>query len=233
VERAVELLKAKAEGPRNLGIDPVSGQPVYLMTGRFGAYVQLGDSPDKVDKKAPKPKRASLLAHMSESTVTLADALQLLSLPRVLGVHPEDKEPVLASQGRFGPYVKHGDEFRSLEDGDDLFTIDLARALELFAAPKKSRRRQSSAKAVLRELGPHPRSNAPIRLLAGRYGPYVTDGTTNASLPKGQAPESLSIGDAADLIDARAASGPAKPRGRGPRRAPAGRKRTAKATVGA
>jgi len=232
VERALELLKAKAEGPRRLGIDPRSDLPVYLMSGRFGAYVQLGDGPDKADKKAPKPRRASLLAGMTESTVTLDDALKLLELPRELGVHPEDNEPVLASQGRFGPYVKHGDEFRSLEDGDDLFTIDLARALELFAAPKKSRRRQSAPKAVLRELGPHPRSNAPIRLLAGRYGPYVTDGTTNASLPKGQSPEALSVVEAADLIDARAASGPAKPRGRGPRRAPAGRKRAAKATVG-
>ena len=165
--------------------------------------------------------------------MTLADALQLLSLPRVLGVHPESKEPVLAGQGRFGPYVKHGEEFRSLEDGDDLFTIELARALDLFAAPKRSRRRQSAARTVLKELGAHPGSNAPIKLLEGRYGPYVTDGTTNASLPKGQAPESLTLKEAADLIDARAASGPAKPRGRGPRRAPSARKRTAKAAVGA
>jgi DNA topoisomerase-1 len=225
VERAVELLKAKAEGPRSLGTDPVTGQPVYLMPGRFGAYVQLGETPDKDEKKAPKPKRASLLPTMTESSVTLADALQLLTLPRVLGVHPESREPVLASQGRFGPYVKHGDEFRSLEDGDDLFAIDLARALDLFAAPKRSRRRHSAAKSVLKELGAHPRGGAALRLLAGRYGPYVTDGTTNASLPKGQAPESLTIEQAVELLDARAAAGPATPRRRSARRAPAGRKR--------
>jgi DNA topoisomerase-1 len=225
VERALELLRAKAEGPRSLGNDPTTGQPVYLMSGRFGAYVQLGATPDKGDKKAAKPKRASLLPGMTESSVTLPEALQLLSLPRVLGVHPESKEPVLASQGRFGPYVKHGDEFRSLEDGDDLFAIDLARALELFAAPKKSRRRQSAPKSVIRELGAHPRGGAPVKLLSGRYGPYVTDGSTNASLPKGQAPESLTMEQAVELLDARAAAGPAKPRGRGARRAPAGRKR--------
>jgi DNA topoisomerase-1 len=137
---------------------------------------------------------------------------------------------VLAGQGRFGPYVKHGDEFRSLEDSDDLFTIELARAVELLSAPKRSRRRQSAAKAVLRELGAHPRSSAPIRLLAGRYGPYVTDGTTNASLPKGQPPDAFTLADAADLIDARAAAGPAKARGRGgARSAPAARKRPRKA----
>jgi DNA topoisomerase-1 len=232
VERALELLRAKAEGPRSLGNDPVSGMPVYLMSGRFGAYVQLGDTPDKSEKKAPKPKRASLLTGMTESTVTLPDALQLLSLPRVLGVHPESKEPVLASQGRFGPYVKHGDEFRSLEDGDNLFAIDLARALELLAAPKKSQRRQSAARTVLKELGPHPRGGAPVRLLAGRYGPYVTDGTTNASLAKTQAPESLTMEQAIELLDARVAAGPPKPRGRGgARRATGGRKRATKTAV--
>jgi DNA topoisomerase-1 len=231
VERAADLLRAKAEGPRTLGTDPTTGVPVYLMSGRFGAYVQLGESPEKGDKKARKPKRASLLPGTAESSITLTDALQLLSLPRVLGVHPESQEPVLAGQGRFGPYVKHGEEFRSLEDGDDLFGIDLARALELFAAPKRSRRRHSAARSVLRELGAHPRGGALLRLLAGRYGPYVTDGTTNASLPKGQAPESLTMEQAVELLDARAAAGPAKPRGRGARRAPAGRKRTPKAAV--
>jgi len=166
---------------------------------------------------------------MTESTVSLTEALQLLSLPRVLGVHPESGEPVLAGQGRFGPYVKHGDEFRSLEEGDDLFTIELPRALELFAAPKRSRRRQAAPKAVLKELGAHPRTNAALRLLAGRYGPYVTDGMTNASLPKGQSPEALTLPEAAELIDARAAAGPPKGRGRATKRATGGRKRAPKA----
>jgi DNA topoisomerase-1 len=147
----------------------------------------------------------------------------------VLGVHPDDKEPVIASQGRFGPYVKHGDEFRSLEEGDNVLTIELPRALELLAAPKRSRRRQAAAKTVLRELGPHPRTQAVMRLLAGRYGPYVTDGTTNASLPKGMSPDAVTIEEAADLIDARAAAGPAKGKSKraAPRRTATKKPRTA------
>jgi DNA topoisomerase-1 len=152
-----------------------------------------------------------------------------LSLPRVLGTHPETHEPVLVGQGRFGPYVKHGDEFRSLEDGDDPFTLDLARALALLSAPKKSRRRQAGAKSLLRELGPHPRSQAPLRLLAGRYGPYVTDGTTNASLPKGTSPDSVSVEHAVELLDARAAAGPSKGKSRVTRRTPRAPKATRKA----
>jgi DNA topoisomerase I len=216
VERAIELLKAKAEGPRRLGVDPATGQAVYLLTGRFGAYVQLGETPDKADKKAPKPRRASLARAMTEDTVTLDEALQLLSLPRKIGQHPDDGEPIVANFGRFGPYVKHGDEFRSLERDDDVFTIGLDAAVDLLRQPKKSRRRPAAARTVLRELGPHPRSQAALRVLAGRYGPYVTDGTTNASLPKGTSPDAVTLPEAADLIDARAAAGPKAPRGRKP-----------------
>ena len=121
IERALELLKAKAEGPRVLGVDPQTGQHVYVLHGRFGAYVQLGETPDKADKSAEKPKRASLTGGMTESTVTLDEALRLLSLPREIGRHPDDGEPILANFGRFGPYVKHGDEFRSLESDDQVF----------------------------------------------------------------------------------------------------------------
>ena len=110
---------------------------------------------------------------------------------------------VVAGQGRFGPYVKHGDEFRSLEDTDDVFTIPLPRALELLAAPKKSRGRKTAARTVLKEVGPHPRGGAMINLLAGRYGPYVTDGTTNASLPKSMAPEQVTLEQAVELLAAR------------------------------
>jgi DNA topoisomerase-1 len=151
---------------------------------------------------------------MSEESVTLETALKLLALPRELGQHPESGEPVLASQGRFGPYVRHGDEYRSLEESDDLLAIELPRALELLAAPKRSRRRQAAARTVLRDLGAHPRSGAPIRLLAGRYGPYVTDGSTNASLPRGTDPSAISSDEAASLIDARAAAGPRPRAGR-------------------
>jgi DNA topoisomerase-1 len=213
VDRAVELLKAKAEGPREIGTDPDTGETVYLMSGRYGAYVQLGETPDRSDKRAPKPRRASLLPSMEEGSLTLETALKLLALPRTLGTHPESGQPVTASQGRFGPYVKHGDEYRSLDSTDDLLTIELPRALELLAAPKRSRRRPTAARTVLRELGQHPRTGSPLVLLAGRYGPYVTDGTTNASLPKGSDPSAVTTNEAAALIDARAETAP-RSRGR-------------------
>jgi DNA topoisomerase-1 len=205
IDRALELLKLKADGPRILGVDPETRQQVYVLHGRFGAYVQLGETPDKSDKGAAKPKRASLTGGMSESTVTLEDALRLLSLPREIGRHPDDGEPIVANFGRFGPYVKHGDEFRSLESDDQVFGIDLDAAVELLRQPKKSRRRQGATRTVLRDLGPHPQSNAPMKLLEGRYGPYVTDGTTNASLPKGTDPAALTAPEAVALLEARAA----------------------------
>ena len=229
VERALELLKAKAEGPRKLGEDPATGQQVYLLNGRYGPYVQLGETPERAVKGAPKPKRASLLSGMSDESVTLETALKLLALPRELGQHPETGESVVASQGRFGPYVKHGDEYRSLEESDDLLAIELPRALELLAAPKRSRRRQAAARTVLRDLGAHPRSGAAIRLLAGRYGPYVTDGSTNASLPRGADPNAISTDEAASLIDARVAAGPRPRAGRRTARRSTARRRAAAA----
>ena len=154
VERALELVRAKAEGPRTLGVDPATGQNVYVMNGRYGAYVQLGETPERKGRarRPEKPKRASLQAGMTESTVTLEEALKLLSLPRVVGLHPDDNEPIITNFGRFGPYVKHGDEFRSLESEDDVFSISFDAALALMRAPKQSRRRQAAQKKVLREL---------------------------------------------------------------------------------
>ena len=200
-EKAVALLKAKAQGPRTLGDDPATGFPVYVMLGRFGPYVQLGETP--TDKKAEKPRRASLGRAFSEETITLEDALRLLSLPRELGA-ADDGETIMANVGRFGPYVKHGSEFRSLEAEDDIYTITLERAKELLAKEKKSLRRQRAVARELRALGPHPESGAPVRILDGRYGPYVTDGTTNASLPKGTAPEAVTMAEATSLLEARA-----------------------------
>jgi len=151
-------------------------------------------------------------------------------LPRDLGAHPADGEIIVASNGRFGPYVKHGDEFRSLEDGDDVHAITVERALELLTAPKKSRRR-TAIRTVLRTLGAHPQSGADVKLMEGRYGPYVTDGHVNASLPKTADPTSLTLEAAAELLKARAEAGPSKrPRGGGrfggPRKV-GGRKRAA------
>jgi len=225
VEKALALLKVRAEGPRALGEDPATGLKVYVQHGRFGHYVQLGETPPRgKGKKAEMPKRASIPASISASAITLDEALKLLSLPRDLGAHPADGEIVVASNGRFGPYVKHGDEFRSLEDGDDVHTITLARALELLAAPKKSRRR-TMTRAVLRALGAHPQGGAEVRLMDGRYGPYVTDGQTNATVPKMADPAALTLEEAVALLKARAEAGPSARRPRG-RAAAGGAKRT-------
>jgi DNA topoisomerase I len=218
VEKALELVRAKAEGPRTLGVDPATGQNVYVMNGRYGAYVQLGETPE--GKKAEKPKRASLQSGMTEATVTLEEALKLLSLPRVVGLHPDDNEPIATNFGRFGPYVKHGDEFRSLESEDDVFNISFDAALALIRAPKVSRRRgQGTAqRKTLKEL---THEGQTLKVLSGRFGPYVTDGTINASLPRGSNPESLTWEQAQELLAARRDSVPM------PRRAAAGRGRGA------
>ncbi|MGE0394572.1 MAG: type I DNA topoisomerase [Vicinamibacterales bacterium] len=219
-ERALEFVRAKAEGPRTLGTDPATGMPVFVMNGRFGAYVQLGETPE--GKKAEKPKRASLQAGMTEATVTLEEALKLLSLPRVVGIHPESSdEPILANFGRFGPYLKYRDEFRSLESDDAVFNISLDAAVAILAAPKQSRRRQSAAKTVLAEL---TGDGVPaVKVLAGRFGPYVTDGETNASLPKGMDPTSVTMAQAQELLAARRNAAPSPRRG-GFRRKAAGPK---------
>jgi len=227
VEKALELVRVKAEGPRTIGVDQTTGMNVYVMNGRYGAYVQLGETPE--GKKAEKPKRASLQADMTESTITLEEALKLLSLPRVVGLHPDDNEPIVTNFGRFGPYVKHGDEFRSLESEDDVFKIGFDAALELIRAPKVSRRRQSAQKKVLKEL---TSNGTTFKLLAGRYGPYVTDGTTNASIPKSTNPESVTFEQAAQLLEARrnAAPSPRRGAGGGRRRAAAAAPRARKTT---
>lgn len=218
-EKALALLKAKADGPRVLGEDPATGEKIYVMLGRFGPYVQLGETP--TDKKADKPRRASLGRNYSEDTLTLDDALKLLSLPRDLGA-ADDGETIIANVGRFGPYVKKGDDFRSLTPEDDVYTVTLARAKEILAQEKKSIRRQRSAAKELRALGAHPDSGAPVRILDGRYGPYVTDGETNASLPKGLSPEAVTMDEAKAMLEARAGSS------KGPRRKSAPKKATAK-----
>jgi DNA topoisomerase-1 len=201
IEKAASLLDAKAAGPRTLGNDPKTGHAVYVLTGRFGPYVQLGETPERGSKE--KPPRASLPAGVTEETITLDRALLLLSLPREIGRHPDDGQPVLANFGRFGPYVKHGDEFRSLEGDEQVFAISLDAAVELLRQPKRSRARRTATKTVLRELGAHPQGGAAVKLFEGRYGPYVSDGTTNASVPKGTDPNALSLADAIELLKAR------------------------------
>lgn len=216
--RAIELIAKGAEGPKQLGTDPETGLPVYVRVGRFGPYFQLGDAPavekGKKLKKEDKPKMASLLAGMDPETVTLADALATLALPRTVGVgkpplaEEPDELPLLATNGRYGPYLKWGSDTRSIPAGGSPLTITMEEAVQLFSQPKQRGRR--AAAQPKKELGEHPESKAPIKLFDGRYGPYVSDGTTNASLPKGESPEELSLARAVELIDARAAKGPAK-----------------------
>ena len=154
---------------------------MYLKTGRFGPYVQLGN-PDEEEK----PKNASLLKGMTPDQITVETALSLLSLPRELGVHPQTGEKITAYNGRFGPYVKSGEETRSLPADMSPLTVTFEQAIELLAQPKKQRRGFGAPKEPLKVLGTSPVTKQEVKLLEGRYGPYVTDGVTNASLPKQQ-----------------------------------------------
>ena len=200
IAKAVELLAEAARGPQALGDDPATGRPVFLLTGRYGPYVQLGEQDDD------DVKRTSLLEGMEPDTVDLELALKLLGLPRDLGPSPDDEngEHVLARVGRYGPYVTCGKESRSLPRGTSPLEVTLAEALELLRQPRRGRGQQAPA-APLRELGAHPQSGLALKILDGRYGPYVTDGTVNASLPKGTAPEALTMDDAVELLARRAA----------------------------
>ncbi len=201
------LLKQKAEGPKSLGEDPDTGLPVYVLDGRFGPYYQLGDAEE--GKGAPKPKRASLPKGKTPEQASLEEGLFLLSLPKELGPHP-DGGRVLVGLGRFGPYVlwENGDakEYRSIKP-DRLRLVDLPEALGLLAQPKQGRGGRGAA-TVLREMGAHPADGQPVRVLDGRYGPYVKHGDTNANVPKGTAIEALTMEQAVAALDERAARGP-------------------------
>ncbi|HEV7863076.1 MAG TPA: DNA topoisomerase, partial [Acidimicrobiia bacterium] len=219
-EMANQLLEKGPEEGRVLGNDPTTGLEISVRDGRYGPYVQLGEQEEGSKKK---PKRASLFKTMTPDSVTLEESLMLLSLPRVVGQDAEGKD-IVASPGRFGPYIKRGEDTRSLKEEDQLLTITLEEALELLATPKRGRGRQAAE--PLAELGANPDNGAAIKLLAGRYGPYVTDGTTNASLPKDSDPAALTLEQAVELLRARAAAGPPK---KPPRKA-AGPRKATKAT---
>ena len=206
-EKAELLLAEAAKGPAALGNDPETNLPVYLKKGRFGPYVQRGDMVEGGDK----PKMASLLPGMLPESIDLATALVLLSLPKNIGKNPENSEDILIASGRFGPYVKCGSESRSIPVEESPFSVTIERALELLKQPRTSGRASNQPK-TLKEVGKHPTSGDAIVIKSGRYGPYVTDGPTNASLTQGSDPESLTIVEAVGLLEARAAKGPAKGR---------------------
>jgi DNA topoisomerase I len=211
VAMAVDYIERQNAPDKVLGNDPETGLPVIAKDGRYGPYVQLGE---RVEGSKARPKTGSLFKTMTLDRITLDDALQLLSLPRTVGeveVEGDDGTtktiPITAQNGRFGPYISRGTESRSLEREEQLFTVTLDDARALFAQPKRGRGRREPT--VLRELGEHPTTGKPLKILAGTYGPYVSDGDgTNASLPKGKAPEQVDLEEAVDLLAQRAAKGP-------------------------
>jgi DNA topoisomerase-1 len=218
---AEDLFSTPQEG-RTLGVDPETGHEIVAKDGRYGPYVtEVLPKPDDEDGAAgqpakkgkkptgPKPRTGSLLRSMDLQTVTLEDALKLLSLPRVVGIDPDSKEEITAQNGRYGPYLKRGTDSRSLATEDQIFEVTLEEALKLYAEPKR-RGRQGAAAPPLRELGNDPASGKPMVIKDGRFGPYVTDGETNASLRKGDDVLSITDARAAELLADRRARGPVK-----------------------
>ncbi|MBW8306906.1 MAG: type I DNA topoisomerase [Thiobacillus sp.] len=201
------LHAATAEGDNILGQDPATGLDVKLLSGRFGPYVQIGEMPE--DKKAPKPRRASWPKDIPLENATLELALKFLSLPREVGHHPVSGLPIVANNGRFGPYLLHDGKFKSIPNTDSVNEIALPRALEVLAMEREPRGGDSAA-SVLKSLGPHPDDGKDITVRSGRYGPYVKHGSTNATLPKDITPEEITLDEALSLIAARVAKGPAK-----------------------
>jgi DNA topoisomerase-1 len=197
-------------GTKVLGTDPESGLEVTLRSGRFGPYVQLGEAVD-----GEKPKRAGLPKGTVPEDVDLQKALALLSLPREVGRHPEDGEPIRAGIGRFGPYVQHGKTYANLESVDDVFTIGLNRAVTLIAekVARGPRSRRFGADPG-RPLGDHPAKGGSVVAKNGRYGPYVSHAGVNATLPRDKTPETITLGEAVALLDARAERGGAAPSAR-------------------
>jgi DNA topoisomerase-1 len=186
-------------GERKLGEHPQTGEPIVLKSGRYGPYVTTGE------------KNASLLKSMSPDSMSLADALKVLALPRLLGTDPEGVE-IFAGPGRYGPYVRRGEDYRSLADEEQIFTVTLGEAMELLAAPKTRQRR--APQPPLKELGVDPITEKPLVIKDGRFGPYVTDGETNASLRRGQSIEAFTVELGSEMLAEKRAKGPAEPRKR-------------------
>lgn len=203
-EIAEKLIDQKINGADSLGNDPETDLPVYVLNGRYGPYVQLGD----VTPEDDKPKRASLPPGTQPEQVDLAMALSLLSLPKTLGTHPGTGKEIKAGLGRFGPFVVHDGDYRSIPKGESIFNITFEKAMEMLAQPKKGRGRA----APLKELGAHPETGDAIQVFNGPYGPYIKSGKVNASLPEGATPDTVTLEQAVALINEK---GPAKGKGKG------------------
>ena len=198
--------------PQVLGNDPETGEPISLRSGRFGPYVQRGDG--------EKPQRSGIPKDVDRSAVDFEYALKLLSLPREVGKHPETGNPITANFGRYGPYVAHDGQYASLDSAEEVFTVGINRAVTVLAE-KKAKSRSPRGPEALKELGAHPESGATVKLMRGRYGPYVTDGSTNATIPRDNDPLSVTLDQAVALIAERAAKGGGKKPKKAPKKAAA------------
>ena len=206
---SAEQVEVLLKGPNKLGLHPETGEPIYVKLGPYGHYIQLGDKTEE----NPKPKNVSIPPKVKPEEVTIEMALGLLSLPRTLGVHPETGRKIQAALGRFGPYIVHDvgkdeegkpkKDYRSLKAGDNVITISLDRALELFAEPKAVRGKRGSATPI-REMGAHPSDGEPVNIYNGPYGAYLKHGKVNASLPEGQTVEDITMDVAVEALAAKA-----------------------------
>jgi DNA topoisomerase-1 len=231
LEKALQILTDAAKGPTSLGADPASGKQVYLKIGRFGPYIQLGEMKEGEDK----PKMASLIAGMSPDSVDFETALKLLAFPKNLGKHPTLGEDIVVANGKFGPYVKCGNETRSISTAEfSILDLNMDQAIEILSRPRTRKGQTVTKAAPLRELGKHPITELPLIIKSGKFGPYVTDGSINASLPRGVDIQSLSMEEAVNLLEARAAKiaaegdNPDKKKRRGARGKPTKAKAAAK-----
>ena len=200
-------------GDRELGIDPATGHTIWLKSGRFGPYVE--------DQGGEAPKRASLPKDWPPAAMDIDKAIRLLRLPREVGAHPDDGKTIVAGIGRYGPYVAHAGTFANLPTADEVFEVGLNRAVAVLAEKRAGGPRGRAAATALKELGAHPADGEPVRILAGRYGPYIKHGPTNANVPKGSDPAALTLEEAVKLLADREAKGGGKPRRGAPRARPA------------
>lgn len=203
------VLKSAQQGPTSLGIDPETGLAIFLRTGSYGPYLQLGEEEEGSKKK---PKRASIPKTIPLETLDFNKALSILALPRLLGIKEDSGKDIRAGLGRFGPYIVHDGDFRSIKEPDDVLTISLERALEMLAQPKGTR-----GGGVGKEIGKHPDDNKPVTLHSGKFGNYVKHGKVNATIPKDMKPEDVTLAKAVELIAERAAKAPTKAK-RAPRK---------------
>lgn len=200
-----------AQGDRELGFDPDTGLPVFVKAGRFGTYLQIGDQKDYAEGE--KPKRSSIPKGIDAATIDLEKALQLLSLPREVGMHPETNTPITAGLGRYGPFILHDGTYANVDSIDDVFTIGVNRAVTILADKRAGKGaggrfgRGAAVKKVLKELGEHPQEGGKIEVLDGKYGPYVSHNKVNATIPKGKKPEELTVDEAVALLAERVAKG--------------------------